>query len=58
MEGDNKGVSNNLKDENRLSESSVPIETKIRAKYGDEVIVSQPTLSSKSTLQPDTLELR
>ena len=49
MEGDNKGVS---------SEASVPMETKTRANYDDEVLVSQPTLSSKSTLQPDTLELR
>ena len=58
MEGDNKGVSSKLQDENRLSESSVPMETKTRANYDDEVLVSQPTLSSKSTLQPDTLELR
>ena len=58
MEGDSKVLSSKLQDEDRVSDSSAPMEIKAKTNYDDEVLVSQPTLSSKSTLQPDTLELR
>ena len=58
MEGDSNVASSKLQDENQLSDSSGLMETKTKRNYDDEVLVSKPTLSSKSTLQPDTLELR
>ena len=59
MEGDLKIDETSVQSEIELSQSSLSHnENKKKRNYDDEVLVSKPNLSSNSTLQPDTLELR
>ena len=59
MEGDLKiDETSEIQSEIELSQSSLSNENKKKRNYDDEVLVSKPNLSSNSTLQPDTLELR
>ena len=58
MEGDLKIDETSVQSEIELSQSSLSNENKKKRNYDDEVLVSKPNLSSNSTLQPDTLELR
>ena len=60
MEGDLKiDEASEIQSEIEMSQSSLSHnENKKKRNYDDEVLVSKPNLSSNSTLQPDTLELR
>ena len=50
--------SKSMQDDGQVSEPSANHETKKIRNYDNEVFVSKPTLSSKSSLQLNTLELR
>ena len=47
-----------IEGENKIAESNIKMEKPSKPDYDDVALISQPTLSSKSTLPPDTLELR
>ena len=47
-----------IEDEKPMVEANIEMEKPSKPSYDDVVLISQPTLSSKSTLPPDTLELR
>ena len=55
LKGDQK---TNMDIDGKPVETYTGIEKPTKPNYDDVVLVSQPTLSSKSTLPPDTLELR
>ena len=44
--------------EKKIVEPNIEMEKPSKPSYDDVALISQPTLSSKSTLPPDTLELR
>ena len=44
--------------EKKIVEANIEMEKPSKPSYDDVALISQPTLSSKSTLPPDTLELR
>ena len=50
--------SKSMQDDSQVSEPSANDETKKKRNYDNEVFVSKPSLSSKSSLQLNTLELR
>ena len=50
--------SKSMQDDGQVSEPSAKDETKKKRNYDNEVFVSKPSLSSKSSLQLNTLELR
>ena len=50
--------SKSMQDDIQVSELSANDETKKKRDYDNEVFVSKPSLSSKSSLQLNTLELR
>ena len=50
--------SKSMQDDGQVSEPSANDETKKIRTYDNEVFVSKPSLSSKSSLQLNTLELR
>ena len=50
--------SKSMQDDGQVSEPSANDETKKKRNYDNEVFVSKPSLSSKSSLQLNTLELR
>ena len=50
--------SKRMQEDSQVSEPSSNDETKKKRNYDNEVFVSKPTLSSKSSLQLNTLELR
>ena len=58
MEGISEPDKNDAQSENLISTSLVTEGGKNQPNYDNEVLVSQPSLSTKSTLMPDTLELR
>ena len=47
-----------IEGENEMAEANIEMEKPSKPTYDDVVLISQPTLSSKSTLPSDTLELR
>ena len=57
MEEDTKVPNTNITTP-QLEEENNERDKAMKPNYDDVVLVSQPTLSSKSTLPPDTLELR
>ena len=57
MEQDTKAPTTNINNP-QLDEHNVEVDKTMKPNYDDVVLVSQPTLSSKSTLPSDTLELR
>ena len=57
MEEDTKAPTTNINNP-QLDEHNVEVDKTMKPNYDDVVLVSQPTLSSKSTLPSDTLELR
>ena len=58
MEGISEPDENDAQSENPISTSLVTESGKNQPNYDNEVLVSQPSLNTKSTLMPDTLELR
>ena len=50
--------SKSMQDDGQVTEPSTNDETKTKRNYDNEVFVSKPSLSSKSSLQLNTLELR
>ena len=44
--------------EKKMAEANIKMEKPSKPTYDDVVLISQPTLSLKSTLPSDTLELR
>ena len=57
MEEDTKVQNTNITNP-QLDEENNERDKAMKPNYDDVVLVSQPTLSSKSTLPPDTLQLR
>ena len=55
LKGDQK---TNMEIDGKPDEIYTGVDKPTKPNYDDVVLVSQPTLSSKSTLPPDTLELR
>ena len=58
MEEMKEDENDKIEGETKTVEENIEMEKPSKPGYDDVVLISQPTLSSKSTLPPDTLELR
>ena len=58
MEEMKEDENDKIEGETKTVEANIEMEKSSKPGYEDVVLISQPTLSSKSTLPPDTLELR